>query len=250
MLRLTTFVISHFSEKARWALDFEGAAYEERRLLPGPHLLVTKRLARASSVPILEHGRRVIQGSSAIVDYLSAELGFSVLSPPGRAAAARSAELEALADVGLGEGIQRVGYEALLSDRRTLVALWTQGGPAWGRAFYALAYRSVASAVQRMYDINPDSVARARDRFRAAMSELDRALGAQPYFMGASPTRLDIAVAALLAPLCRPPEHLVKWPELPETVATFTREFASSPTWRHALEMYRLHRRAPARASA
>src|SRR4051812_21922713 len=33
--RLTTFLISHFSEKVRWALDFESLAYDERRLLPG-----------------------------------------------------------------------------------------------------------------------------------------------------------------------------------------------------------------------
>jgi glutathione S-transferase len=143
----------------------------------------------------------------------------------------------------LGEGIQRIAYEALLNDRPLLTALWTQGGPAWGRAFYALAYGRVASAVKRMYQINPDSVARAKDRFRATMSELDRALGDQPYFTGLRPGRLDIAVAALLAPLCRPPEHLVQWPELPGKLASFTTEFTSSPTWRHALKMYRLHRR-------
>jgi glutathione S-transferase len=246
MLRLTTFAISHFSEKVRWALDFEGALYDERRLLPGPHLFVTKRLASASSVPILEHGRRVVQGSSAILDYMSAELGFSTLSPPDATAAARCAELEALADVGLGQVIQRVAYDALLPDRNTVIALWTQGGPVWGRAFYALAYRRVAAAVKRMYDINPDSVARAKDRFRKTMEVLDGALGNQPYFMGDRPGRLDIAVAALLAPLSRPAEHLVRWPELPETVATFTKEFAASRTWRHALAMYRLHRRGAA----
>ena len=37
MLKLYTFNISHFSEKARWALDYEGILYEERVLLPGPH---------------------------------------------------------------------------------------------------------------------------------------------------------------------------------------------------------------------
>jgi len=49
MLKLYTFNISHFSEKARWALDYEGIAYEERVLLPGPHQLVTRRIARRYS---------------------------------------------------------------------------------------------------------------------------------------------------------------------------------------------------------
>ena len=37
MRRLYTFRISHFSEKARWALDLQGLPYEESTLLPGPH---------------------------------------------------------------------------------------------------------------------------------------------------------------------------------------------------------------------
>ena len=45
MLKLYTFNLSHFSEKARWALDYEGISYEERMLLPGPHQLVTRRMA-------------------------------------------------------------------------------------------------------------------------------------------------------------------------------------------------------------
>ena len=45
MLELYTFNLSHFSEKARWALDYEGISYEERILLPGPHQLVTRRIA-------------------------------------------------------------------------------------------------------------------------------------------------------------------------------------------------------------
>ena len=34
MLKLYTFNISHFAEKARWALDYEGIPYEERCCCP------------------------------------------------------------------------------------------------------------------------------------------------------------------------------------------------------------------------
>jgi glutathione S-transferase len=52
MLKLYTFNLSHFSEKARWTLDYEGISYEERVLLPGPHQLVTRRIARRTHVPV------------------------------------------------------------------------------------------------------------------------------------------------------------------------------------------------------
>ena len=80
MLKLYTFNISHFSEKARWTLDYEGIPYEERVLLPGPHQLVTRRVARRTHVPVLEHDGEYVQGSSAIIDYVADRLGGTKLT--------------------------------------------------------------------------------------------------------------------------------------------------------------------------
>ncbi|HKO46660.1 MAG TPA: glutathione S-transferase family protein [Polyangiaceae bacterium] len=243
--RLTTFLVSHFSEKARWALDFSGVAYEERRLLPGPHLLVTRRLAKNSSVPILEHEGRAIQGSGSILDYVATELGRPDLEPdaPG---AERARELEALADRAFGLGVQRICYFYLLDgERKDMIELFMQRGPWWGRAFYALAFPVVAKETRRMYDVTPERTLEAKSLFRTAMAQFDSALQGQRYLGGARPNRLDITVAALLAPLCRPPEHLVHWPELPAGLAEFALEFADRPTWLHVREMYRRHRGSP-----
>ena len=240
--RLTTFLISHFSEKARWALDFEGIAYDERRLLPGPHSLVTRRLAKKSSVPIFEHAGRVIQGSSAILDYLASDLSATGLEPEPQHAA-RARELEALADRAFGLGVQRIGYESLLDGpRQGVIELLSQSGPWWGGPFYALTFPVVAKEIRRMYDVTPEQTAASKALFRSAMNEFDAVLNGHPYLAGARPSRLDISVAALLSPFCRPPEHVVHWPELPDGLAEFSREFTDRPTWQHALEMYRHHR--------
>ena len=37
MFELYDFRFSHYSEKARWALDFKGIPYTSRHLLPGFH---------------------------------------------------------------------------------------------------------------------------------------------------------------------------------------------------------------------
>jgi len=243
--RLTTFLVSHFSEKARWGLDFTGVAYEERRLLPGPHLLVTRRLAKASSVPILEHEGRVIQGSTPILDFVATELGRGVLEPdPASAEPAR--ELEALADRAFGLGVQRIAYFHLLNGpREGVIELYAQNGPWWSRAFYAFAFPFVAKEVRRMYDVTPERTQEAKALFRSAMDAFDAALQGERYFGGVRPSRLDITVAALLAPFCRPPEHVMRWPELPPSLAEFAREFEGRPTFRHVLEMYRRHRSSP-----
>src|SRR5262245_24602430 len=68
--KFVTFGISHYCEKARWALDWHGIAYDEINWPPGVHIVLAKSCgAKQTSLPILLDGRRVIQGSGAIIDW-------------------------------------------------------------------------------------------------------------------------------------------------------------------------------------
>ncbi len=242
MLRLNTFVISHFSEKARWALDFHGLDYTERRLVPGPHIVAIRSIAPRTTVPTLEHDGTVVQGSSAILDYLEQRLGATRLAVPP-AQAKRAAEIESDADRAFGLGTQRIFYATLLDHRREIVDMWTQDGPWWSRAYLAVAFPVVAHLVRRTYKIRPDAVERAKDLFRRTMDTTDRALAGGPYLLGDTLSRADVTVASLLAPLCTPPEHLVRWPAInPPEHAAFVDEFRGRPTWELVLRMYREHR--------
>jgi glutathione S-transferase len=243
MLRLYTFNISHFSEKARWALDFEGIPYEEKVLVPGPHQWVTRRLGRKSHVPLLVHDGRVIQGSSAILDHI-ASMGGKRLLPRDAAAHAQALAIEAEADVAFGLGVQRILYASLLGQRQIVIRLWSEGGPAWAPLFYALAYGGVAKVVQRMYKTGDSAaVSEARSRLLSTTDKLDATLTRQSYLGGTAPDRSDIAVAALFAPLCAPPEHRVRWPSIPADLERFVDELRERPTFRHVLRMYRDHRK-------
>ena len=68
--RVVTFAASHFCEKARWALDWHGIAYEEVGWPPGLHQILAKSCgAKHTTVPIVFDGQDVIQGSGAIIDW-------------------------------------------------------------------------------------------------------------------------------------------------------------------------------------
>ena len=68
--RLITFGFSHFCEKARWALDWHGIAYQEIGWPPGVHRILAKRCgAKGTTLPILLDGGMVIEGSGAIIDW-------------------------------------------------------------------------------------------------------------------------------------------------------------------------------------
>lgn len=244
MLKLYTFNISHFSEKARWTLEHEGIAFEENVLIPGPHQVVTRRIGRRTSVPVLDHDGHYVQGSSAIIDYVADRLGGTKLTPTDAAARASSMELEKLMDRAFGFGVQCVLYSAVLKDRKTVTDLWSSGGPAWSRAFYAVAFPVVAMVVKRMYKTtDPSAVANAKELFVTTFDKLDAILATQPYLGGESPSRLDITAAALLAPVCRVPEHRMKWPEMPAELREFEARLSGRPTWEHVLRMYREHRK-------
>jgi glutathione S-transferase len=244
MLKLYTFNISHFSEKARWALDYEGISYEESVLLPGPHQLVTRRIARRTHVPVLEHDGQYVQGSSAIIDYVADRLGGTKLTAIDPIERAKALELENTLDQAFGRGAQQVLYSALLNDRRTVIDLWSFGGPFWARGFYAVAFPAVASAVKRMYKTaDVEGVARAKLRFVTMFDELDTVLAKRPYLGGDAPDRTDITLAALLAPVCRVPEHRMKWPAMPQELTDLEASLSGRPTWHHALRMYRDHRK-------
>ena len=67
---LYIFAISHYCEKARWALDYLGIDYDLRYVAPGEHGQIAKRLGAAkTSVPYLGVGERVIQGSADIISW-------------------------------------------------------------------------------------------------------------------------------------------------------------------------------------
>jgi len=241
MLRLYTFTISHFSEKARWALDWNGVAYEEKPLLPGMHFPIVRRKANGTSVPVLEHDDEVIQGSSDILDYLEQRLDAKKLASDD----ARVRDLESRADKAFGLGTQRIFYDVLLEHRSAVVDLWSQRGPFWAPAFYTLSWPFLSKAVRKMYKSFPKPVEEAKELFLRMFDETDRLLAdGKPYLFGDRPTRADVSVAALLAPTCQPKEHVLEWPPLtPPPLDEYLRQLEGRPTFEFVLRMYREHRR-------
>lgn len=252
MTVLYSFWVSHFSEKARWCLDYEGVEYQERHLLPGLHAFTTRKLARKQQVPVFVHEGNVVQGSSAIIDAIPRLFGKCRLQPwldqsgaplpEQRSAQEKSAALEKLADECFGKAIQAFGYDAILGDRKCTVGLWGYGGPWWTPAFYALSYPLLVRFIRAQYCRNADNVRRARERFLAALLTTDQILTDQPYLLGDEPSRADITVAALLSPVVRPQEHPMSRPEYPAELSDFISSLEGRPTWTFALRMYQQHR--------
>src|SRR3954451_24869544 len=74
MRRLLTIPISHYCEKARWALDRAGVDYREERHAQGIHQVMAKRAGGGKTVPVLVADEGVFPESEDILRYADRHL--------------------------------------------------------------------------------------------------------------------------------------------------------------------------------
>jgi glutathione S-transferase len=206
MFELYDFTFSHYSEKARWALDFKGVPYAPRHLLPGFHMRTTRKLAPRSSVPILKTDSAVIQGSTEIINFLDQTFPERSLTPSDPQDAASALEWEKYLDLEIGVTLRLWFYHHTLPDRdRALRFLCTDA--AWlQRSLFALSFAPIRRKMTQLMNINAESACSAERRFALAFDRLDQALERGPYLVGNSFSRADLTACSLLWPLCRPGE--------------------------------------------
>ena len=85
---LITIPLSHYCEKARWALDRVALSYREEPHAPLLHRLATQR-NEAGTVPVLVHGSRRFIDSTDILVHADAVCGGDLLYPRDAALRAR-----------------------------------------------------------------------------------------------------------------------------------------------------------------
>jgi glutathione S-transferase len=206
MFELYDFTFSHYSEKARWALDFKGVPYTARHLLPGFHMRTTRKLAPRSSVPILKTDDAVIQGSSEIIDFLEKNFPERRLTPSDPQEANSALEWEKYLDVEIGVTLRLWFYFHTLPDRERALKFLCTDVPWFQRSVFALTFTPLRRKMTQLMNINAESACSAERRFALAFDRLDQALERGPYLVGNSFSRADMTACSLLWPLCRPGE--------------------------------------------
>src|SRR5919198_578276 len=123
--------ISHFSEKARWALAYKGVEHERRAPAPGPHMLIALWLTRGAhkTFPVLELDGRRIGDSTAIIAALEERFPDPPLYPADPDERRRALELEDWFDEQLGPYIRRFVFHEARRDREQFAELAAEVAP-------------------------------------------------------------------------------------------------------------------------
>ena len=243
--RLITFGISHFCEKARWALDWHSIPYEEIGWPPGWHLVLAKRCgARASTLPIVLDRETVIQGSGAIIDWAGNKDSDQrrCLAPGGNLAEAQ--EIERRVDEVIGVHVRRLAYAETLPTSSHLVKpalfLRTSGS---NRLIGNFMWPVTRRLMMRVYDIRPGAASESRSRLESELDWLDSKLAdGRPYLVGDQFSRVDLTVASLLAAFAQPKEMPVYHDMRVDPLTADVERWSQRPVMRWVISQYQKHR--------
>ena len=241
---LITIPISHFCEKARWALDRACVPYSERSHLQVFHRFAARRAGGGNTVPVFVSAGRVLRESADIVAFADAHAPADRrLYPRDASEAAEVRALERDFDERLGpEG--RLWMYHQLRDRRDLaIEYGCTGVPGWERRLLPLLFPLMIKTINRILGITPDTVRRAEAEVRATFDAVGERLGdGRRYLCGDEFTAADLTFSALAAAVLVPPGYGVPLPQpdvLPAPAAELVRALRAHPAGAHALAMFR-----------
>lgn len=235
-LVLYQFPLSHFCEKARWALDYKSLDYVTKNLIPGLHVKTTRKLAARSSVPVLEHDGRCIQGSGKIISYLDEQFPGNKLTPVNAEEAQSALEWERYLDNEIGIHLRRYLYHTLLQHPKLLMGFFATGGPFWAKPYLWIIFPKLVKTMRKFLAIDKTSAAQSKQQLEKALNRLNESLGDKKYLAGKRFSRADLTAAALLAPLFMPPQYGLTWPQkLPEPLQSEVDALEPQLAWAKAL---------------
>jgi len=254
--RLVTIAVSHYCEKARWALDRLGLAYDEECHPPALHALTALRTGGRRTVPVLVTDEGTFPDSSEILAHLDRSAPPEGRLYPTEEEARREVEaLEERFDEALGPHVRRWAYAHLL-DRKDLVAPFACHGVRRRseRVAFRWGYPVLKALMRKAMHISPESAERSRQRIEEVLAEVDARLAdGRRYLAGERFTAADLTFAALAAPALCPPEYggpYLPLADLPPAMRADVERWRETPAGRLGLRLYGEERRAPAPAGA
>jgi glutathione S-transferase len=243
--------VSHYNEKARWALDYKGVEHDRRAPVPGSHMLFALWLTRGQgkTFPVLQLDGQTIGDSTRIIEALERRYPEPPLYPEDPEERARALELEDFFDEEVAPDVRLLGWHEAIKDQEGFGEFAATEFPGPLGRMPRLAGAAASTFVRLRYRVaSDDSADAARRKIVAGLDRVEAELGEGDYMVGDRFTVADLTAAALLYPLAMPPEGPTL-PEPPEAYRRFTEPLAKRRGVEWVAEMFRRHR-PPSRVAA
>jgi glutathione S-transferase len=196
--------VSHYNEKARWALDYKRVPHIRRAAIPGRHAKIARRLGAGTTFPVLELDGLAIGDSTVIIRELERRYPQPELYPDDPTDRRRALEIEDYFDEELGPYLRLLVLEHMLPDPSLLLGAFTPDLSPPRRWVARAMYPLIRRGVRRDFAIDRSGVEVAWAKCRLACERFEAELGSSGYLVGDTFTVADLTVAALLSPVVAP----------------------------------------------
>jgi glutathione S-transferase len=238
------FPVSHFNEKARWALDWKGIRHVRRPLfldyIPRAWLRT-----RQLSLPILILGDEAVSDSTRIISVLEERWPDPALYFTDPELQRRALELEDFFDEAVGGPLRTlVVGELWRQDPGKAIQLLATGQPDAPVGIARAIARGMRALYRSRHGINQETQALAPGQVEAGLARLERSIGPSGFLVGDRFSVADLTAAAILAPLVRPPGHEYPVDEalLPDSARAYRAEHEHREAFAWVRQTYDRHR--------
>ncbi len=235
--------LSHFSKKARWALDYKHIAHH-RQVLGPDYLIRAWRATGRGTLPILFLHGQAIGDSTHIIAVLEEHYPEPPLYPGDAAARQRALALEDYFDEHLGPALRAAIVTPLFRhDQDVALRVLTTGMP--DKAYQTLRPLGwIFPAYYRFrHKIRDAKLEADRAAVNAALDRIEQERQGRAYLVGNTFTVADLTAAAMLGALLQLPE--IQYPlrvELPPYLQDYRAKLLRHPATQWVAGIYRLHR--------
>jgi len=242
-----TIPISHFCEKARWALDRAGVAYVEQRHLQLIHVGAARLAGGRNTVPVfVTAAGQVLADSSDILLWADTQVDRQARLYPDGKLGVNVREVETWLDEGLGPDGRLWMYHETLPAVRQLRRWALAGVPRWERLVFDIGGPGIDAALRRYLRIDAVAAGAALDRVTRVFDDVaDRLSDGRRFLLDDRFTAADLTFAALAAPVLLPARYGSPLPPpevMPGPVAHVVWRLRDHPAGMFADRLYREER--------
>jgi glutathione S-transferase len=241
--RLLHFRVSHYNEKVRWALDHKHWPHVRQALIPGFHVPRVRWLSGQNKLPVLEVQGRALVGSNHILAELERLCPDPPLYPEDRADRERALAIEAYFDEQVAPDLRRLFWAAYIDDRAACARMATDGFSIGVRRTWRALFPLMRQPFCRNMGIDRERLTAAQQRLPSYFERLESEIGPSGYLVGNRFSIADLAAAAVMTAIIRPPQFSYPLPEpWPRKLVELRESVADRAGFRWVLNIYAQHR--------
>ena len=241
--RLWHFRVSHFNEKVRWALDHKRWPHTRKTLIPGFHVAAARWLSGQNQLPILRIDGRVLAGSAHILDEIERLRPDPPLFPADPEARQRALRIQAYFDEEVAPDLRRLFWATYIQRPAACARMATDGSSTGTRLVWRGLFRVMRPLLRANMGMSAGQLAAARERLQSYFDRLESEIDPSGYLVGDRFGVADLAAAAVMTAIIRPPEFPYPLPEpWPPELVELRASVADHPGCRWVLQIYARHR--------